>query len=273
MQRADGVLAIYSNAQICLWVEDPETKAYLDALWSDGRIRTLVGGGAGAIANLANAVRQDAQQNVYALQDRDFGVARGPSSTHSGPVFVVDRHEVENYLIDEHAIANSMFNTRRVDAAAVASFAEKRAGELVAWMASRRVLRDVWSMLHGNFPEDPSPAEIVDMSTATAWLTARTGSLGASSAQIASIVANELAKHHATYATAARNGTWRTEFSGKEIFEPLVGWVWHTKKPGGTKARTMVAGAIGERQRMHQNVPTELAHLRVFLLDQWGLTP
>lgn len=270
--RADGIVAVYQSAQLCLWVEDPETKAYLDALWSDGRIRTLVGGGADAVANLARAAWQDGLKHVFALRDRDFGTPSMPPA--SGPVFVVPRHEVENYLLDANAIAACVYNTRRATAADIGAYAATTAQSLAVWMASRRVLRDVWSATTGGFPADPRPTDVPSQASAQAWLTAKTSTIGLTTAQV-QVTVQALPGHIATYTAQVSSGAWRDEFSGKEILAPLVQWVWHAqhKNPGGTMARTMVAGAIGERQRVHSTVPVELAALRVHLLAQAGLTP
>lgn len=270
---ADGVLAVY-NAQICVWVEDPETKAYLDALWADGRIRTLVGGGAKAIAGLAGSAWEEGYQHVFALRDRDFGApAMPPAST--GPVFVVPKHENENYLLDESAIADCAYNTRGADAAAIAAEAAKTAAALVPWMASRRVLRDLWLATAGGFPADPRPADVPDPASATRWLTTRTGGLGVPPAEVQALVASALPKHLASCSAQVASGAWRDEFSGKEIFAPLVQLAWHKrdKHVGGAGARAMVAADIGRLQRARGTAPRELSELRLFLLEQIGLRP
>jgi hypothetical protein len=269
---AAGVLAIY-NVQLCLWVEDIETKAYLDVLWGDGRIRTLVGGGGDTISGLAHAAWADNLRHVFALRDRDFDTARMPPIA-SGPVFVSVRHEVENYLLDEHAIAACEYNTRGATAGDIDAKALQIATDLVPWMASRRVLRDMWSGMVGGFPPDPKPGEVASQADAAAWLTQKAAGLGFTGAQVQALT-RALPHHCAHYSAQVASGHWRAEFSGKEILEPLIRWVWNQthKNPGGGRARTMVAAAIADRQRAHATVPGDLAGLRDWLLDYAGLQP
>lgn len=263
---AYGVLALYQNRTLCIWVEDPVTKSYLDVIWEGAPITVLVAGGATGVAALATAARQEKLGHVFGLRDRDFGPAAMPP-THLGPVYALPRHEVENYLLDFDALAAAhAFNKSKRGRQAIAAKARELAGKHAAWMACVHVLRDLAASA-GAFPEDPVPGEVTDGDSAEVWLRANTATLRAPATATTLSTLPVRIEH---YAKLLDGDAWIDSFSGKEVFAALASWFW----PGSKRHdRGRLAAAIAEQQRAQGRIPADVDRLRLELLKQVGRTP
>jgi hypothetical protein len=107
MNVASHLAAIYT-APLVLWVEDPLTRDYLDAIWTDPDIRFLIAGGNESIPTVVEGARSDGHAHVFGFIDRDFRTsnrARWANPASRVSVFIPEAHEVENYLLDVDALA------------------------------------------------------------------------------------------------------------------------------------------------------------------------
>jgi hypothetical protein len=102
------------RAPINLWVEDEITKAYLEEIWGGPDIAYLIGGGNEGVTAILNDAEKAGYRNVFGVIDRDFR----PTNEHSwnNPRktflrFILPVHEIENYLLDPHALRACRFNT------------------------------------------------------------------------------------------------------------------------------------------------------------------
>lgn len=67
--------ALYKNSPAVLWVEDPETRAWLEAVWLGLRptIELLVGAGRANVTAVCALAKESGLKHVFGLVDRDFG--------------------------------------------------------------------------------------------------------------------------------------------------------------------------------------------------------
>ena len=69
------------------------------------------------------------------------------------------------------------------------------------------------------------------------------------------------------------DGSWRQEFSGKELFRHVRGWL-HTKPPAVVSPSELdidVARAVAKYQVDHGTVPVEITELRIAVREKAGL--
>ena len=101
------------RAPINLWVEDELTRAYLSAVWNSPAVAFFIGGGNEGVRAIVKDAEESGFTNVFALIDRDFRQTNKPGWSDpkkTSRTFVLPVHEIENYLLDAGALAESRFN-------------------------------------------------------------------------------------------------------------------------------------------------------------------
>lgn len=155
MKPSSDVTGLYRNFPAYLWVEDEETRTYLQTAWEgELHIKVLVAGGHGHLHAVVNAARNDYNTHVFGFRDRDFGGSnRARWNEDAVVVLTADVVEIENLLLDPDAIAACQVNTSGLNAAQVEQELTMLATPLTWWM---EILRDlttrIWTRKR---PKDP----------------------------------------------------------------------------------------------------------------------
>ncbi|MGO8751844.1 MAG: hypothetical protein ACLQNE_38370 [Thermoguttaceae bacterium] len=262
-------LGFYRGA-INLWVEDPLTRDYLRELWQgDPSVVFYIGGGADGIQAVLKEAETAGLKNVFAYADRDFRPSNrahwlDPQKTFTR--FVTSVHEIENFLLDADALAACDLNTGNRSAAEVHTQLQQRASELIWWMACRGVISGIHAEFYDDFPVHPKCPAITDQAgaetyvLASPWfsgLAARTAGLSAAE------VRNRLANTHARAVEQIADGSWQSEFSGKELFRHVRGYVYTNASKSTAKAvlDADLAKSVGRWQVDKKRVPQEIDDL------------
>jgi len=259
--------ALYKRNDICLWVEDPLTRYYLETLWSnDLNLGLLVAGGHEGTRAVAEMAYRDRIHHVFGLVDRDFG---NTNRQHwaSPPMdlrcYRTEVHEVENFLLDPDALAASEYNSRARTSDDILSHLQQTASKLVWWMACRQTLAELRKSVTDAFPIAPPIRPEVNSTTAlqhilgSSWYTTRSDMV---SDWDESRVRGTLNSHYDTFKGALDRGDWKRCFSGKEIFISICDFI---STIGIEKTlREEVAKDVAAFQRKHTTVPAELMELR-----------
>jgi hypothetical protein len=269
--------SLYSMAPIVLWVEDTVTRDYLTKLWGDpSEIAFLIAGGNEAVSPAVETAGREGISHVFGLVDRDFGTSNvGTWNNPQVRVFRLPRHEVENYCLDSVAIQGCGLNNRGRDQGQMDSELLRLANMQPSWLACRRVLSRMQVDVSGDFPADPKIANIPTVVEAErhivtcSWYT----QLMTRSSQwtAAGSVLAELHAAETDYRAAVGNGTWRDEFSGKEIFRQVRSFVYQPRNPGSHDSD--FAKSIGDWQFSKNRIPPDLEQLRRVLRGRVGLPP
>ncbi len=227
MARDVARAALYRGI-INLWVEDELTREYLSAVWnSPPDVFFLIGGGnEGVIAVLKDA-ELAGYPNVFGIIDRDFRPTNRADWNAPGKTvrrFVWPVHEIENYLLDPEALASSRLNTLKRTAAQIEGYLMAAAGRLTWWAACRYVVAELKGRFRDPFVADPAcgtiadEASYVDHICTSNWF----GKLAQEAARTTrEDVRDLLADAHLRAQSQLSDGTWRTEFAGKEIYRDV----------------------------------------------------
>jgi hypothetical protein len=153
--------ALYKNAKAVLWVEDPETRAWLEALWlgQAPTIRILVAGGHTNVAAVCQQALDYGAPNVFGLVDQDFGTSNRPRWSTLPPrerVYRFDVHEFENLLLVPDALAGCGLNVGKRTSPAINARIFEEAQRLAWWVACARFLAET-RLVH-RFPAEPADA-------------------------------------------------------------------------------------------------------------------
>lgn len=278
MSEPTHLAAFYNAAEIILWVEDRLTATYLSALWgAPSWLQCYISGGHETLKALVEAARGSGRRGVYSLRDRDFGPTnRTRWHDPDTLIFALDTFEVECFLLDPQALAACVVNTGRRSEAAIRDRLTSRAGELLWWMACRKVIADLRTDGYVDFPPHPKRSVVVSRETAehvllaNEWIKRTVPGLEARTK--AERLCQDLLAAHEDYAQHLAAGTWVSVFSGKELLGEIVSWVY-TRSPGGETGFEDLAKAVALAQRAAGRVPPELQELRDALLARRRPTP
>ena len=204
---------------------------------------------------LVQAAREEGHRHVFGLVDRDFASPSSPDD----PVQRTARHEIENHLLDFHALATFS----HLSAAELEAKAHERASALHAWMALRLTLLYVQQKSF-KLPPTPPPAAVSSLGEASKWLDEASIPRGlAKDAQefTSPHLSGELLGHHyATCGDDLTSGGWLDHFSGKEILRPLRGTFELWRLP--LKTDEDLARGVVERWLERKTVPAFIDALR-----------
>ena len=172
-------------------------------------------------------------------------------------------HEVENFLLDADALAACDLNTGNRSAAEVQAQLQQRASELVWWMACRSVISGIHAEFYDDFPSHPKCPEITDQADAESYLLTSpwfAGLPGRTAGLSAAEVKNRLANAHRQAVEQIADGSWQSEFSGKELFRHVRGYVY-ANAPKFTAKPILdadLAKSVGRWQVDNGQVPKKL---------------
>lgn len=272
MTEPTHLAAMYNAAEIILWVEDLVTSAYLGALWqNDRRIQIYIGGGHENLAAVVEYARRSGRRGVFSLRDCDFGSTNRPRwSSPDVFSFALETFEIECFLLDPPALAAWGYNTARRTEAAISEYFSERAAQLVWWMACRKVLAGLREARQERFPVHPKRTAVLTREAAEAillendWVKSTVPGLPARVDPAR--LRESLADAHAQYEREVQAGTWTAVFSGKELLEESLSWIWTRERPAGNTALEDLAKAVAAEQVRAGRAPAELMELRAALV-------
>jgi len=268
---------LYRNYPAYRWVEDEDTRTYLDAAWAgESRIKIYVASGYTHLQAVVNAAHHDFSTHVFGFRDRDFGASnRKRWKEEAVTVLAGDAHELENFLLDAEAIASCEVNTSGLNAAQIEHELLAIAQQLPWWMSCRRTITEMRDAVMNDFPGHPKYREVSSQQQAenaifaSPWWMNALPSLHTTWGNRTTVSAR-LAQHEASFRAMLTNNTWQREFSGKEILQEIVTKVWTRKRPADPAGRLEFVRAIAEAQRDQKRLPPELTELRTAILSRIG---
>lgn len=281
LTAASDLPSLYAQRPITLWVEDEETRGYLDTVWQDNDIGFLIAGGATNVGAVVKSAREDGFSTVFGVRDRDFGRtnrSRWESATHDMSVFATESLELENLALDEVAIAASDANTANLTPPAILQLLSDAASRMLWYMACRHAISDLRDATIREFIEHPKAhgpngvatyEEARDRILGSAWwrevLPVARRTVTESSIEIA------LGWHHHFFQQMLADGRWRARFSGKEILDAAINSIWRTGRTRGPRRDLVVM--VARAQRSLRRIPEEAAALHRALRSRAGMPP
>ena len=263
---------------IVLWVEDWLTKEYLARIWQpqDALFQILVAGGHDSVRAVVRNLRMHEEyKRIFGFQDRDFGRSNRSnwSPQTNIEVYVGSRLEIENYLLDWAALAGCTINQRfQRTVEQIRQRAESYAGNMVWWMACRQVIAGYHERLFADFPDHPSMGHVNSQAEAERYIREQSWfqSFSAHSQHILDpgTLAADLGSAHANQEACHRTGNWIEEFSGKEVFHRLRGYLVNEEDG---EMDVNLAKSIADWQVQNSAVPQELLDLRDALRQRVGI--
>jgi len=263
---ADSISMLYS-APVVLWVEDELSRDYLSQLWQDDPlVKFCISGGAENIRGVVHDARLNNYRHVFGMIDRDFGKSNRSRWFDEGiEVFILDVHEIENYLLVPEALAGCSLNTGKRSSAEIQGRLYERSNKLCAWMACRKTISEIRGRLFGDFITHPPCEAVSCLKDAeqyireSDWFSSigvRTGDLQKSGNIYASLnQADEEYKRH------LHGDTWAGEFSGKELFRHVRDWVYTTSNRMGPQRDSDLAKSVAGWQVENESIPSAMGDL------------
>ena len=266
--------ALYAAQPLVVWVEDEETRRVLTTAWAGESVAIYVGGGNETIRAVVENAWRSGLRHVFGVVDRDFGNSNSGGWQIPGDdlkVYVLESAEIENLALDPEALAACAYNTGRRSKKEIEVRMMKAVAGMVWWMACCAALDTVRRQRNADFPTyPPQGAAVVDLASALQFIQgSRWFSQHAS--QLPSLATSdwleaELESQRNHFYTALNDGTWKTEFSGKQIFDRVVEFV-HTKGNGRDKKLELLQG-VAQAQIDLRIVPQELLRLKASLFSR-----
>jgi len=278
VKPTSDVTGLYRAFPAYLWVEDEETRTYLDTVWNgESRIKIYVAGGHSHLPALVKAAHSDYSTHVFGFRDRDFGASnRAHWNDPALDVLTSDVLELENLLLDAEAIAACDVNTSGLGAADIELEMRRLATPLTWWMACRKTITALRDAVMTDFLSHPSRTrvrtrqEAEDAIVTSAWwstvLPALHGTWGSSAS-----ITQRLVQDESDFSAMLGTDAWKRDFSGKEIVQDLIAKVWTRKRPGDPAGRLEFVRAIAESQLRMGRVPAEIVELRTAIRRRIGL--
>ncbi len=203
--------------------------------------------------------------------DRDFRQSNRADWMDPGKMFrrfILPVHEIENYLLDDDALAACRFNNRGKTAAEIEITMATVAGRLAWWAACRDVVAELRRRFREGFLKDPSCAvsredEARDHICQSLWFQNLAREAGRTTeAEIHRL----LSEAHLAANQSLSDGRWKTEFAGKEILHDVGSRICdHTKirrhSTTGNPFDEDLAKEVGAWQRANNAVPADLTDL------------
>lgn len=185
---------------------------------------------------IVNDAERAGYPNVFAVIDRDF--RRTNKANWSGPGkrprrFILSVHEIENYLLDAPALAACRLNNRNKTVAEIEAMMATEARRFCWWAACRDVVAEMRRRFREGFLGDPSRDVVTETQARdhicqSPWFQKLPEEIGRTTeADIHQLLADA---HRAADQSLA-DGSWRTEFAGKEIFRHIGSRICDRAKP------------------------------------------
>jgi len=277
-----GLPLVYRPDKAHVWVEDMLTAQYLQELWQDAGIVFHVGGGNQTIKAVTHDAAAEGLRNVLGMVDRDFGdtnFVQWTNPASGASVMILPGHELENYLLDEDALAGCALNNQRRTVADVAAYTRNTAS-LCEWqVAAAQVIASWRDTFQADFPSHPSRVAAHDQPSTLAlllllpWYVAAVTRANAITAPGEPAAA--LAAAHANVTAWLSSADWKSRFPGKQIFRDVRGYIYDPAAFGapstGIQPDIDVAVAVAIWQRSNGRVPTELQTLHAVIHAKAGV--
>jgi len=274
---------IIAKNPILLLVEDRLTAEYLSIIWQDDAkfFGFGIGGGNETVKGMVHDLRTQGIENVFGFIDRDFRKSNEPrwaDINSDVKVFEPTVHEIENFLLlSWEAIEGCSLNKRNRTQEDIKNRSESYAQEMVCWMACRSVLSHYRDRLVGDFPEHPPLGSINNQHEAENYITSQNwyNSLKDSFSHIfdETSLSSDLSEAYEKHKQQLRDETWVREFSGKEIFRRVRGYLFEEKAYDSPSVMDEdLAKSIADWQVENNSVPEELIDLKNSLKERVGLS-
>lgn len=270
MTLQSDLSAMYARSRLVLWVEDEETRTYLNTAWQDGDIGILIAGGNENIHAVAESAYRDRHTWVLGLRDRDFSCSnRARWNDPNVRVIVLDAFELENLLLDPAAMAGCDVNTSGKDRAAIQADLQALATPLAWWMSCRRTIVDLRDATTSSFTAHPKRSRVASQQEAesaifsSSWWTATLPAIGTTITQ--PWVTQKLQTYHAAYTNDLASGAWQQSFSGKEILGEMRSRIWTRNQQPDPGGRLRLVRSVAEQQRTTNTLPQEIIDLHAAL--------
>lgn len=262
---ASDLAALYKNSPRVLWVEDEETKAYLSIVWEAKRFSYLIAGGVANVRAVVEDAKKEKHRHVFGIVDRDFGSTNRDKWQTPGDdlrIYKLESHELENLLLNEQAIEASEENDCSRTAQQITQRLQSLANNMVWWMATRHLITHINRSAMDGFPQHPRITDVTDLATATNFIL-QTPWFGHAVQQITTLtsqtyVTQQLQQQSQHYTAALNNGNWRHEFSGKELFRSIRGYIFSGKN---SAAPVDLIKSVARWQIENQSIPDEISEL------------
>ena len=233
-------------------------------------------GGTRGLATIVRIDREAGHPNVFGVIDRDYGSTnRSKWDQPTTRLFRLRDHEVENSMLVAPALASSRWNNRRLAADVVETMLVEAARRRSWYEACRAVLDTLRGRFRCEFIADP-PQDLPDLTAAqrhlceSSWFLA----LAKNAARTTEVeIVNLLAVAHEQAIAQLDDGTWRGEFSGKELFKDVASRICDRQKLGGIRSSELhadLARDVAEWQRDCDLIPDDLVALRITLQTHIG---
>lgn len=266
--------ALYAAQPLVVWVEDEDTRRVLTTAWAGESVAIYVGGGNETIRAVVEDAWRDGLRHVFGVVDRDFGHSnsgRWQNPRDDLRVYVLESPEIENLALDPEALAVCAYNTGRRSKEQIAERMIEAVTRMVWWMACCAVLDKVRRQRNADFPTyPPKSVAVVDLASALQYIQSSRW-FSQHAAQLPSLATHdwlevELNRQQNHFSTALTDGTWKTKFSGKQIFDRIVEFV-HTRGIGRDKKLELLQG-VTQAQIDLGTVPQELERLKASLVSR-----
>lgn len=265
---------LLSVRPIVLWVEDRMTKEYLQRVWQpeDQLFQILIAGSLENVTAVVRDLQRSGYGHVFGFTDRDFRNSNRSQWNRPSPDMLIyrpDRFEIENYLLDWAALAGcdenvNRFSRTRTD---IEQHATRYANRMLWWMACRQVLSDFHERLVGHFPAHPKADHINSVQDAENYIrTARNwwNDFPGHSTHIRnpSTLTNHLQTAYNDNRGDLNSGDWKINFSGKEIFRLIRGFLFNQNYASAEEMDTDLAKSVADWQINNHSVPSEIIELK-----------
>jgi len=273
-----GLSALYGSQPLFVWVEDEATRIALTTAWAGDSVAIHIGGSNDTIRAVVNDAWRNGINHVFGVVDRDHGRSNNAqwlSPPNSLRVYVLQSPEIETLALDPLSIAECAYNTAGRTEAEIETKLQEIAAGMNWWMACCSVLMTVKGRRNAGFPPFPAVARVTSESSALACITSADwfSKTAATLAGLATMgwLTTELRAEEARISATIANGTWRSELSGKQVFQQVSDFVF-TRGVVPDKHAALLQAVI-QRQVDTGRMPLELSSLRTSLRVRVGLPP
>jgi hypothetical protein len=267
MPRDVARAALYRGS-INLWVEDALSREYLSTLWNDPSAAFFVGGGNEGVRAIVKDAEVAGFANVFAVTDGDFrptNQAGWNDSAKTFRTFVLPVHEIENYLLDSRALHASRFSNLGLPEIEIERLMVAEAGRLCWWAACLDVVAELKRRFREPFVSDPPSEWFKKLDSETAKT---------KESDIDRLLNDGFEKAQ----NRVKDGSWRINFAGKEIFRGIGSRICDRQRMRGYKPTPAefdidLAKDIAAWQVKSRSVPPDLTDLLAALKARIARTP
>lgn len=275
--------SLYSAQPLIVWVEDEQTRVVLTAAWAGFTIGIYIGGGSATIRATAEDAWRSGITHVFGIVDRDSGRSnyhRWKNPSEDLRTYVLTVPEIENFGLDANALADCQYNSAGRNEAEISAKLEEIVEGAVWWMTCCNVLMDVKNRRNEGYPSSPpfSPENLqslqtaLDYITANSWFASTARKIGGYAEQ--GWLKDQLRKEHERLSLSIQAGTWKTDFSGKEIFRKISQYVYPNPPRDSAKSRHIdLLQAVIQQQVTAGTLSQEINDLRECLMRRVNGTP